>query len=151
MSEQKHDEQELVSMKKLFETFLKEFYIPDVAVFIDELEDPLYGKDLKHMVEMTGKLREKIEKQRDNLSAESKLDMKQVDNFMSNQDNFSRREWNALDNFKNSLEEYKKEFQIAAQGAGIREIIKEGRKRSQRKKSKLERFDSNSKKNWIPM
>ena len=73
-----------------------------------------------------------------------------IEKFMSNPDNFSKREWAVIEGTKRKVEEYTKEFQIASQGAGIREIVKEGRRRQQRKKGKLSRLDS-SKKKWISM
>jgi hypothetical protein len=145
-------EQDVLNLKNIFKELLRNFYIPDVAKFIEDLEDPLEGASLEQMFELTKKLKASVESQKTKIQEKSRWKAKNLDKFMDNQDNFSRSEWKSLETFKNKLEDYKKDFQIAAQGAGIRQIVKEGRERASRKKNNLEKLDSNQKKkNWIPM
>lgn len=141
---------ENTSLKEIFQGFLKEFYIPEMADFLQQLEDPIQGKNLEEMSARIQRMREMIMRRLDAMYQESSYTKEQIDQYMSNPDNFSRREWDAMRTFQEKMESYSNEFEVSSQGAGIREIVQEGRKRSMRKKGKLERFES-AKSKWIPM
>jgi hypothetical protein len=134
------------TLKNLFQNFLKEFRIGEIEEFIDGLDEPLDGKNVDEMLEIVEKAREQIQTKVDEMYTGTNLSRNEVETFMDNPNNFSRPEWQAIERFRVGVDKYTKDFQIASQGAGIREIVKEGRRRSQ-KKSKLARLDDSKK--WI--
>jgi cytochrome c556 len=143
------DEEE-ITLEKIFEKFSAAFHHPEMLHFMKALEDPLKGETLADMLEIIKKTRAKLSEKLDTMYEQTHLSKDRVDKYIENPDNFSRKEWEAMAEFKEKIQDYVKEFQVASQGAGIREIVLEGRKRAQRKKSKLERYNSSNKK-WIPM
>ena len=138
--------QENFSLKEMFKEFAKEFRLGNVDDVIKEINEPLECKSLDQMLSVIEKLRDKIQARVDKMYTGTNFLRKDVDNFMENPNNFSKIEWKAIEKFKNETEKYVKEFQIASQGAGIREIVKEGRRRA-KKKGKLARLDDSKK--WI--
>lgn len=150
---QKHQEvvmeQENISLKIIFKEFLKEFHIEESKDIIKDLQEPLEGKTIEDMLEIIKNMREAVQDKVDEMYTGTNLERQDVEGFMNNANNFSKREWHAMEKLKKKLEEYTQEFQVASQGAGIREIVKEGRRKSQ-KKGKLARMDVSNKK-WIPM
>jgi len=144
------NEDEKVSIKAMSNDFVKSFKHPELAEFMNEIEDPLEGKDLEGMLDRIQKMRNELIGRVDDLYEASSLSKEKVNTYMENPDNFTRSEWEAIEMFKAKTEDYVKEFQVISQGAGIREIVREGRKRAQKKKTKLERKNTSNKK-WIPM
>jgi len=142
--------EEKLSIKHIFNDFFKVFYVPELADFIEELDEPLEGKSLDEINKIIDEVKKKLTAKVDQMTQDSGHDLKTVDRHMSNQDNFSRREWEAIEGLQSKIEDYRKDFQIACQGAGIREIVKEGRRRVSKKKNKLQRYDSKNKK-WLSM
>ncbi len=143
-------QEDVISLKAVFKEFMESFYVPEYHDFLESLEDPLEGASLEEMLKIIETMKDKLEIQVGEMYKDSKLSKEQVDGYMTNPDNFSRTEWLAIEAFQRKAEDYTKEFQVASQGAGIRAIVKEGRERAHRRKSKLERLD-NTKRNWIPM
>ena len=139
-------QQHQMSLKDVFKSFLKEFRIGEIDSFVEGLDEPLEGKNIDDMLQIIEKAREKIQSKVDELYTGTNLERKEVEGFMDNPNNFSKPEWQAIEKFRVNVDKYVKEFQIASQGVGIRAIVKEGRRRSQ-KKSKLARLDDSKK--WI--
>jgi hypothetical protein len=144
------EEDNEVSLKGIFKEFSKIFHHPNAIDFMSSLDDPLKGGTLGEMLDIIKKTRSRLSEKLESMYQDSQLSKERVEKFVSNPDNFSKQEWEAMQSFKKEMDNYVKEFQVASQGAGIREIVMEGRKRAQRKKTKLERQNSSNKK-WIPM
>ena len=143
-----------ITIKSIFEKFTNTFLVSGKpSNFLNDFKDPIEGRNLEEIMENLKLVKERMEKEKDQYSQHRQTSIESVDDYMKQKNNFTEMEWKAIQTFRSDIESYKKEFQIATQGASIRQIVQEGRKRNQKQKNNLEKQQNiaEKKKNWIPM
>lgn len=127
------------SLKDFLEAFNIEIDVPEER---DRSEAEIYG-NYPEIVNKTQAKLDKLNQRAENLLEKTGMSREEMEAYVSNPDNFTPEQWEALKNIKQAADDIKKRtFRIAGQ-EGVKKAVDQERKKQHHRFGK--------KKHWIPL
>ena len=145
----KEDDDEVLRLNGILDDLLRMFPFHELQSVLGSMRDPLDCKNTAELMEVIEKNMELIkEKEEFYLKSDVNHDRSSIKNYMANPNNFSKEQWEAIEDTRKRMRAYEREVDYALETGQI-EVVGVDKKKKEKKSKRKRMKKFNRRKKWM--